>query len=73
MTNTKTFLPLFQDAYSAMNALAKQAEKENSSFRFKVNMALGTMNDIQKTIDECIGMDIANDYPYVVRQTQEKN
>lgn len=68
MTNTKTFLPLFQDAYSAMNALAKQAEKEDSSFRFKINAALGSMKDIQKTIDECIGMDIENDYPYVVRK-----
>ena len=73
MTNTKTFLPLFQDAYSAMIALAKQAEEEDSSFRFKVNVALGTMKDIHKTIDECIKMDIANDYPYVVHQTQEKN
>ena len=29
MKQPKTFLPLFQDAYSAMNALNEQAEKEN--------------------------------------------
>ena len=73
MKQPKTFLPLFQDAYFAMNALAKQAEKEDSSFRFKINAALGSMKDIQKTIDECIGMDIANDYPYTPPKNQEKN
>jgi hypothetical protein len=31
------------------------------------------MKDIQDTIDECIRMDIDNDYPYLLPKTQEKN
>tara|TARA_R100001460_G_scaffold56465_4_gene96091 strand:+ start:593 stop:814 length:222 start_codon:yes stop_codon:yes gene_type:complete len=73
MNKTISLLTRFQQAYSEINALAKQANEEQSSFRFKINACQSSMKDIQDTIDECIRMDIDNDYPYLLPKTQEKN